>query len=120
MTSKTQETGMRSATFTPSHPHHQLAEVLAGEKPDEAAGRLLEARDDLLAVADASGAQPLAHVPGEGGKTMVVVEDDEALDLDAPAQHRREQRRCAIDACGELVEVVPGDQPAERHAGADV
>src|SRR5215470_8595583 len=116
MTSKTQETVMRSATPPPLDPHHQLAEVLAREESDEATGRLLETGDDLLPVPDASGAQPFAHVPGESAEAVVVVEDDETLDLDAPAQHRGDQCRCAIDARRKLVEVVPGDEPAERHA----
>src|SRR5215472_6587820 len=120
MTSKTQETLMRSATFTPSDAHHQLAEVLTGEEPHEAAGCVLQSSDDLFPVTDAARAQPLAHLLREGGKAMVVVEDDETLDLDAPAQHRREQRRRAIDARRELLEVVPGDEPAERHTCADV
>src|ERR1700739_2942020 len=120
MTSNTHETVMRSATPPPSDPHHELAEVLAREERDPPSGGLLQPRDDLLPVTDASRAQPLAHVLEESGKALVVVEDDETLDLDAPAQHRREQRWRAIDARRELVEVVPGDEPAERHAGADV
>src|SRR6201998_4520563 len=120
MTSNTHETVMRSATPPPSDPHHELAEVLAREEPDQPSGCLLQPRDDLLPVTDASRAQPLAHVLEESGKAVVVVEDDETLDPDAPAQHRRKQRWRAIDARRELVEVVPGDEPAERHTGADV
>src|ERR1700746_1810707 len=103
MTSNTHETVMRSALPPPSDPHHELAEVLAREQPDQPAGCLLQPRDDLLPVTDASRAQPLAHVLEESGKALGVVEDAETLDLDAPAQHRREQRRCAIDARRALV-----------------
>src|SRR6202008_2430564 len=103
-----------------SYAYHELAEVLAREEPDEAARRILKSRDHFLTVTHPVRAQPLAHVLGEGGEAMIVIENDEPLNPDPPAQHRRQQRRRAIDTGGQLLEVVPGDETAERHTGPDV
>src|SRR5580658_1134210 len=122
MMSKTQETLMACVTVVDSlrHAHHELAEILPREQSHEPARRVLESLDQLLAIADAAGAQPRAHVALKGREAPVVIEDDESLDADAPAQHGGEQHRRAIDARGQLLEVVPGDESAQRHARADV
>src|SRR6516225_9988612 len=97
------------------HAYDELAEVLAAQQPDEAAGSALEPFDHFLTLLHASLAQPARHVLEEGGKAPVVVEDDETLDLQAPAQHGVEKRRRVVDARRQLLEVVPGNQAAQRH-----
>src|SRR2546423_15515776 len=49
-----------------------------------------------------------------------MIEDDDSLHLHPLAQHRRQQLRGAVDPFGKLLEVVPGDEAAQRHPRSDI
>src|SRR4051794_30812043 len=58
--------------------HQHLPGVLAPQHPEERAGRVLEAVDDRLAIADPALAEPGADLAGEVVAQVPVVADDEA------------------------------------------
>src|SRR5579864_3315023 len=121
MTSNTHETLMRPATRSlPRDVHDQLAEVRAVQQAHEPARCVLESFDHLFAIPDAPGLEPAAHVLDEGRVAVVVIEDDESLDPDAPAQHAAEERRRPIDPRRQLLQVVPADQAAQWHPRCDI
>src|SRR5579872_3233531 len=89
-------------------------EILALEESYQAPWRVFEPLDHVLTVFDPPFAQPAAHVLLEGAHARIVVEDDESLDLHPLAEHHRKQLRRAVDTLRELLQVVPGDQAAQR------
>src|SRR2546430_5077253 len=49
-----------------------------------------------------------------------MIKDDESLDLPPLAQHRRQQLWGAVEPFGKLLEVVPGDEAAQRPPRPDI
>lgn len=48
------------------HPHNDLAEILALQKPDQGARCIFQTIDDIFAISDFTGAEPLIHILEEG------------------------------------------------------
>src|SRR5580658_1234660 len=65
------------------HFHQLLAEILAFQKADERARRVLEALGHGLTVFDLAAAHAVAQLFQRFGPALHVVGDDEALQLDA-------------------------------------
>src|SRR5262245_21342828 len=59
--------------------HDHLADVVAGEEPQECGHRPVDALDDRLLVPEASGLEPSADLREELRIALHVVGDDEAL-----------------------------------------
>ncbi len=94
----------------------QLAEVLAAQQPDQGAGGVLQAVDDVLAVAD----PPLPHHRPDLGQEIRLlvrkVEYDESAQRQSLDQHLNHQHRDAIAADRQLRGVIVRNQPADGHA----
>src|SRR6266850_3397351 len=92
--------------------HDHLADIVAGEEPEEGLGRVLDALDHGLLALDASRLEPAADFGQELRIEAQVVGDDEALHVDTIADHRQEVARARVGR----VEVVLRDHAAERDA----
>src|SRR5260370_308436 len=122
---------MMSACIASSHPppnaypltaaitglgHDALADVLAVEKSDERARRILEPPlNDVLAIADLPFAQPLRHIAQKIGHAIGVIENDHSLN-----QRAIDQDRAEVGTGTRFGIAVLRDEADERNARVNI
>src|SRR6185369_13220917 len=95
-----------------SEPHQHLAEVLALEEPEKRLRRLVDSVEHGLLPLDSAGPDPGGHIGEELGRHVEKVGDDEALHLEALADHIGEVARPGR----RLHAVVHADHAAHHHS----